>query len=252
MTSPLTPRDLERYSRHLALPEVGEEGQEKLENSRVAIIGLGGLGSPAALYLAAAGIGKLVFVDPDTVSASNLHRQIIHSELTLGKQKTTSAAERIKGLNPYCIVTCCQTKLTRENAAEITAGCDLIVDATDNFAARFIINDAACLHRIPLVYGAIRRFEGQAAVFEPHRGTSCYRCLHPESPPAGHDDEASAEGLLGPLPGIIGSIQAMEALKCLLGIPSPLSGKMLIADTMKMQFRQVELRRDPLCKCSDI
>lgn len=239
--------DQERYSRHLALPEVGEEGQEILKQARVALIGLGGLGSPVALYLAAAGVGKLVLIDHDDVSLSNLHRQIIHDESSLGRPKTSSACERIKQLNSFCTVTGINTRLTEDNAAELTAECNVIVDASDNYATRFISCAAASAHQVPHIYGAIRRFEGQAAVFEPHKGTACYKCLHQDDASAEQNDTSSAEGLLGPLPGIIGSIQALETLKCLLGIPSPLSGSLYLLDAMTMQSRLVPLAADPGC-----
>lgn len=240
----------DRYSRHLALPEVGAHGQKTLEESRVAIIGLGGLGSPVAMYLAGAGVGKLVLIDPDNVSLSNLHRQIIHSEMSLGKSKTASAAERINQLNHTCTVMCCPTALTHENAQELTADCDVIVDATDNYAARFIISAAAAAHKVPHVYGGIRRFEGQVSVFQPYKGTACYKCLHQDDAAEQHNDESSAEGLLGPLPGIIGSIQALETLKCLLDIDSPLRGAMLTVDTLTMQFRHIKLKSDTECSCT--
>lgn len=239
----------ERYLRQIALPEIGEGGQKKLHGSKVAIIGLGGLGSPAALYLAAAGVGKLVLVDDDVVSLSNLQRQIIHGESTLGTPKVDSAWKRINALNVDCVVTAYQCKLTAKNAGQIVAGCGVVIDATDNFAARFVINDAANKIGIPLIYGAIRRFEGQISVFEPHKGTGCYQCLHQDNASFRDNDDASAEGVLGPVPGIIGSLQAMEAIKSLVGIPTPLSGSMLAIDLLNMQFRQIKLKPDPNCSC---
>lgn len=233
------------------MPEVGEKGQEALKNSRVAIVGLGGLGSPIAMYLTAAGVGKLVLIDDDTVSVSNLHRQIIYNDQELGKAKASSAEAVLKKLNPFCTITAYRSRLSAENAGDFLADCNAIVDATDNFAARFAISTIAAKNKVPHIYGAIERFKGQACVFEPYKGTACYKCLHHPGAAEKNNDEASAQGLLGPLPGIIGSIQAMETLKLLIGLPSALSGIMLSADTMSMNFRQIKLKQDPSCNHED-
>lgn len=246
---PLTQEETERYARHLSLPELGEEGQQKLKRAHVALVGLGGLGSPAALYLAAAGAGRLTLIDPDTVSLSNLQRQILHSADSAGAFKTASAASRLNSLNAGVQITAAAERLTPANAVPLLAECDLVVDASDNYAARFAMADAAAALRIPLVHGAVQGFIGQVAVFAPHEGTACYRCLFPEETPMQEEDTASAAGILGAHAGIIGCLQALEALKILAGIPSPLMGSLLSVDTLRMRFTTIPLHPAPGCKC---
>jgi molybdopterin/thiamine biosynthesis adenylyltransferase/rhodanese-related sulfurtransferase len=241
-----------RYSRHILIPEVGIEGQLKLLESRILLIGAGGLGSPASLYLAAAGIGTLGIVDDDRVDASNLQRQIAHSTQTLGDWKADSAKATIEALNPDVNVITYKERLTSENIDRILAdGWDVIVDGADNFPTRYLVNDAAVFHDIPLVHGSIYRFEGQATVFKPHDGP-CYRCLFPQPPPPELAPSCSEGGVLGVLPGIIGSLQANEAIKLALGIGETLSGRLLLFDALSTEFSEVTLRRDPNCPvCSD-
>jgi molybdopterin/thiamine biosynthesis adenylyltransferase/rhodanese-related sulfurtransferase len=237
----------QRYSRHLLIPEVGEEGQMKLLDSRVLLIGAGGLGSPAALYLAAAGIGKLGIVDDDRVDESNLQRQIAHSTETLGDWKAESAKRTIEALNPDVEVIPYLERLTSENVERILAdGWDVIVDGADNFPTRYLVNDAAVWHDIPLVHGSIYRFEGQVTVFKPHEGP-CYRCLFPTPPPPELAPSCAEGGVLGVLPGIVGSLQASEALKLCLGIGESLAGRLLLFDALETEFSEVTLRRDPNC-----
>lgn len=245
----LTQEETKRYARHLSLPELGEQGQQKLKRAHVALTGLGGLGSPAALYLAAAGVGRLTLIDPDEVSLSNLQRQILHATDAAGTAKTASAARRLYALNPSVSINAVHKRLTPENAVSLLEGCDLVLDASDNYAARFAMADAARTLRLPLVHGAVKGFIGQVAVFAPHQGTACYRCLFPADAPVQEDDTASAAGILGAHAGIIGCIQAMEALKYLGGIPSPLVGAMLSADTLRMRFTTVPLAANPACRC---
>jgi molybdopterin/thiamine biosynthesis adenylyltransferase/rhodanese-related sulfurtransferase len=236
-----------RYSRHILIPEVGEEGQLKLLESRVLLIGAGGLGSPASLYLAAAGVGRLGIVDDDRVDESNLQRQIAHSTLTLGEWKAESAKRTIEALNPDVEVIPYLERLTSENVDRILAdGWDLIVDGADNFPTRYLVNDAAVWHDIPVVHGSIYRFEGQVTVFKPHEGP-CYRCLFPQPPPPEMAPSCSEGGVLGVLPGIIGSLQANEALKLALGIGETLAGRLLLFDALSTEFSEVTLRRDPNC-----
>jgi molybdopterin/thiamine biosynthesis adenylyltransferase/rhodanese-related sulfurtransferase len=236
-----------RYSRHILIPEVGIEGQLKLLESRILLIGAGGLGSPASLYLAAAGVGTLGIVDDDRVDASNLQRQIAHSTETLGDWKADSAKATIEALNPDVNVITYKERLTSENVDRILAdGWDVIVDGADNFPTRYLVNDAAVFHDIPLVHGSIYRFEGQATVFKPHEGP-CYRCLFPQPPPPELAPSCSEGGVLGVLPGIIGSLQANEALKLALGIGETLSGRLLLFDALSTEFSEVTLRRDPNC-----
>ena len=237
----------QRYSRHLLIPEVGETGQMKLLDSRVLLIGAGGLGSPAALYLAAAGVGKIGIVDDDRVDESNLQRQIAHSTETLGDWKAESAKRTIEALNPDVEVIPYLERLTSENVERILAdGWDVIVDGADNFPTRYLVNDAAVWHDIPLVHGSIYRFEGQVTVFKPHEGP-CYRCLFPQPPPPELAPSCAEGGVLGVLPGVIGSIQATEALKLALGIGDPLVGRLLLFDALAASFTEVSLRRDPAC-----
>src|SRR4051794_26759803 len=236
-----------RYSRHLLIPEVGDEGQLKLLDSRVLLVGAGGLGSPASLYLAAAGVGRLGIVDDDRVDASNLQRQVLHSTAVLGEWKVESAKQSLEELNPDVEVVPYRERLTSENVERILAdGWDVIVDGTDNFPTRYLINDAAVWHDIPLVHGSIYRFEGQATVFKPGAGP-CYRCLFPQPPPPELAPSCSEGGVLGVLPGVIGSIQATEALKLALGIGEPLIGRLLLYDALSGEFEEMKLRRDPAC-----
>ena len=237
----------QRYSRHLLIPEVGETGQMKLLDSRVLLIGAGGLGSPAALYLAAAGVGRIGIVDDDRVDESNLQRQIAHSTETLGDWKAESAKRTIEALNPDVEVIPYLERLTSENVERILAdGWDVIVDGADNFPTRYLVNDAAVWHDIPLVHGSIYRFEGQVTVFKPHEGP-CYRCLFPTPPPPELAPSCAEGGVLGVLPGIVGSLQASEALKLCLGIGESLSGRLLLFDALETEFSEVTLRRDPNC-----
>ena len=246
-----------RYSRHILIPEVGIEGQLKLLDSRILLIGAGGLGSPASLYLAAAGVGTLGIVDDDRVDASNLQRQIAHSTETLGDWKADSAKATIEALNPDVKVITYKERLTSENVDRILAdGWDVIVDGADNFPTRYLVNDAAVFHDIPLVHGSIYRFEGQCTVFTPHRasldGGPCYRCLFPQPPPPELAPSCAEGGVLGVLPGIIGSLQASEALKLALGIGETLAGRLLLFDALSTEFSEVTLRRDPNCPvCGD-
>jgi molybdopterin/thiamine biosynthesis adenylyltransferase/rhodanese-related sulfurtransferase len=243
----LAPDQRSRYSRHLLIPEVGVEGQLKLLSSRVLLIGAGGLGSPAGLYLAAAGVGTLGIVDDDRVDASNLQRQIAHSTDTLGEWKADSAKRTLEALNPDVNVVTYKERITSENVERILAdGWDVIVDGADNFPTRYLLNDAAVWHDIPLVHGSIYRFEGQVTVFKPHEGP-CYRCLFPQPPPPELAPSCAEGGVLGVLPGIVGSLQASEALKLCLGIGEPLVGRLLLFDALSTEFSEVTLRRDPAC-----
>jgi molybdopterin/thiamine biosynthesis adenylyltransferase/rhodanese-related sulfurtransferase len=237
----------QRYSRHLLIPEVGEEGQLKLLDSRILLIGAGGLGSPASLYLAAAGVGTLGIVDDDVVDTSNLQRQVAHSTERLGEAKADSAKRTLQALNPDVDVKTYRERLTSENVDRILAdGWDVIVDGADNFPTRYLVNDASVWHGIPVVHGSIYRFEGQATVFKPHEGP-CYRCLFPQPPPPELAPSCAEGGVLGVLPGIIGSLQASEALKLALGIGEPLVGRLLLFDALSTEFSEVTLRRDPDC-----
>jgi sulfur-carrier protein adenylyltransferase/sulfurtransferase len=243
----LSKDEILRYSRHLIMPEVGMEGQLKLKSAKVLLIGAGGLGSPASLYLAAAGVGTLGIVDDDTVDATNLQRQIVHSTDRLGESKAESAKQTIEALNPDVTVKTYRERLTSENADRILAdGWDVIVDGADNFPTRYLLNDASVWHGIPVVHGSIYRFEGQATVFKPQEGP-CYRCLFPQPPPPELAPSCAEGGVLGVLPGVIGSIQATEALKLALGIGEPLVGRLLLFDALAASFTEVSLRRDPTC-----
>ena len=239
--------EIRRYSRHLILPEVGLPGQKKIRSTSVLCIGAGGLGSPIAMYLAAAGIGKLGIVDFDTVDYSNLQRQILHTDADVGRPKSQSAKETINGINPGVDVVLHNTRLTSENAIEIIKHYDIVVDGTDNFPTRYLTNDACVLLKKPNVYGSIFRFEGQASVFAPHIGGPCYRCLYPEPPPPGMVPSCAEGGVLGVLPGIIGCIQATEILKLALGKGSSLIGRLLLFNALDMKFRELKLRRDVQC-----
>ncbi len=240
-----------RYSRHTLLPEVGEEGQSRLLESKVLLVGAGGLGSPAALYLAAAGVGTIGIVDFDVVDSSNLQRQILHTVDRIGRPKVESAEETIRALNPDVKVIPYQERLSASNVLDIMKGYDVVVDGGDNFPTRYLVNDASLHLRIPVVHGAIFRFEGQASVFAPYDGP-CYRCLFPQPPPPELAPSCAEAGVLGVLPGIIGSIEAMEAIKLLLGIGESLVGRLLTYDALDQEFRSLRLRRDPCCRaCSD-
>jgi adenylyltransferase/sulfurtransferase len=238
--------EIRRYSRHLILPEVGMSGQKKLKQARVLLVGAGGLGAPAAMYLAAAGVGHLGIVEFDVVDESNLQRQIIHGQSTVGKPKLQSATARIKDINPFVEVTGYEEPLTSENALRIFADYDIVVDGTDNFPTRYLVNDACVLLGKPNVYGSIFRFEGQAAVFYAREGP-CYRCLYPEPPPPGLVPSCAEGGVLGVLPGIIGMIQATEAVKLIMGIGDSLVGRLMLYDALEMRFRELKLRKDPAC-----
>ena len=242
----LTHEEILRYSRHLILPDVGVEGQRKLKAARVLLIGAGGLGSPLALYLAAAGVGNLGIVDFDVVDVTNLQRQVLHGTSDVGRSKLESARKRIADVNPHVQLTTYEEPLTSANALEIFRGYDLVVDGTDNFPTRYLVNDACVLLGIPNVYGSIYRFEGQASVFATKDGP-CYRCLYPEPPPPGLVPSCAEGGVLGVLPGLVGTIQATEALKLILGIGDSLSGRLLLIDTLGANFRSVKLRKDPQC-----
>jgi adenylyltransferase/sulfurtransferase len=239
--------EIRRYSRHLTLPEVGLEGQKKICSASVLCIGAGGLGSPIAMYLAAAGIGKLGIVDFDSVELSNLQRQILHGTADVGRPKTQSAGDAIRRLNPNVQVVLHDTRLTSENALDILRPYDIVVDGTDNFPTRYLTNDACVLLKKPNVYGSIFRFEGQASVFAPHLNGPCYRCLYPEPPPPGAVPSCAEGGVLGVLPGIIGLIQATEILKLILGKGTSLLNRLLLYNALDMQFRELKLRRDPEC-----
>lgn len=243
---PLSVYELKRYARHLVLPEIGAEGQEKLKSASTLIVGAGGLGSPAALYLAAAGVGRIGIVDFDVVDVTNLQRQILHSTNDVGRPKVESAEERILSLNPHVKVRSHRTTLSSENAPDILKEYDVVVDGTDNFPARYLVNDACVFLKKPLVYGSIFRFEGQASVFNAQHGP-CYRCLYPAPPPPELVQNCADAGVVGVLPGIIGSIQANEALKLILGIGKPLIGRLLMFDALAMEFRTLKITKDPAC-----
>ena len=242
----LTNDELGRYSRHLILPEVGMEGQQRLKAAKVLCVGTGGLGSPLALYLAAAGIGTLGLIDFDVVDASNLQRQIIHSTKDIGRKKIDSAQEKLNALNPALNVVKHDTMLTSANALEIFAQYDIIADGTDNFQTRYLVNDACVLLNKPNAYGSIFRFEGQASVFATEEGP-CYRCLYPEPPPPGLVPSCAEGGVLGILPGLVGVIQATEVIKLILGKGEPLIGRLLLVDALTMRFRELKLRKNPDC-----
>ncbi len=235
-----------RYSRHLIMPEVGMEGQQKLKAARVLCIGAGGLGSPLALYLAAAGVGTLGIVDFDVVDYTNLQRQIIHTTADVGRKKLDSATEKLKAINPFLNIRTFETKLTSENALEILADFDIIADGTDNFPTRYLVNDACVLTGKPNVYGSIFRFEGQASVFATKEGP-CYRCLYSAPPPPGLVPSCAEGGVLGILPGLVGVIQATEAIKLILGKGEPLISRLLLIDALGMKFRELKLRKNPDC-----
>jgi molybdopterin/thiamine biosynthesis adenylyltransferase/rhodanese-related sulfurtransferase/molybdopterin converting factor small subunit len=247
----LSNAEVQRYSRHLIIPEVGMEGQRRLKEARVVCIGAGGLGSPASLYLAAAGVGTLGVVDFDVVDFSNLQRQILYSSNDVGRRKVEAAASRLSALNPEVQVVAHETPLTSANALDILRDYDVVVDGADNFPTRYLVNDACVLLGKPNAYGSIFRFDGQASVFATKEGP-CYRCLYPEPPPPGLVPSCAEGGVLGVLPGIIGTIQATEAIKLILGIGNTLAGRLLLLDALSMEFRTMKLRRDPACPvCGD-
>lgn len=240
----------ERYARHLLLPQVGVAGQQTLLKSRVLVLGAGGLGAPAAFYLAAAGVGHLRIADDDVVERSNLHRQILHTDASVGMPKVLSARDRLLALNPHLDVDAVQVRVSADNVDALLDGVDVVLDGSDNFPLRYLLNDACLQHRIPLVYGAVERFTGQVSVFDAgrQRGQApCYRCLFPEPPPPEFAPNCSEAGVLGVLPGMVGLLQATEVLKLLLGIGEPLVGRLLSFDALGMRFRETRLRPDPAC-----
>jgi molybdopterin/thiamine biosynthesis adenylyltransferase/rhodanese-related sulfurtransferase len=242
----LNPEQRNRYHRHILLPEVGEDGQQKLLEARVLLLGAGGLGSPAALYLAAAGVGTLGIVDMDVVDASNLQRQILHNIERVGERKVDSAKKTLTSINPDVDVVTYDVRFGADNILDILDGYDVVVDGTDNFPTRYLLNDASLLKRIPVVHGSIFRFEGQVTVFDPYNGP-CYRCLLPEPPPPELAPSCAEAGVLGVLPGIVGSIQALEAIKLILDLGDPLRGRLLAYDALDQSFRSFKVRRDPAC-----
>jgi molybdopterin/thiamine biosynthesis adenylyltransferase/rhodanese-related sulfurtransferase len=242
----LTPEEMRRYGRHLVLSEIGLEGQRRLKDARVLLVGAGGLGSPAALYLAAAGVGRIGIVDFDAVDATNLQRQVLHGTKDVGRPKVDSARDRLHDLNPHVEVVTHATRLDEENALDLVRGYDVVVDGTDSFAARYLVNDACVLLGRPSVHGAIHRFEGQVSVFCTPAGP-CYRCLFPEPPPAGSVPTCAQAGVLGALPGMVGTIQATEVVKLVCGIGEPLVGRLLLVDATTMSFRTMAFARDPRC-----
>lgn len=247
----LSQDEIQRYSRHLIMPEVGMEGQKKLKAAKILLVGTGGLGAPLGLYLSAAGIGKLGLVDFDTVDFSNLQRQVIHGTRDVGRPKLDSAREKIRDINPNVRVETYEAMLTSDNALDIIAGYDIVIDGTDNFPTRYLVNDACVLLNKPNVYGSIFRFEGQASVFDTRRGP-CYRCLYPEPPPPGLVPSCAEGGVLGILPGIIGLVQATEAVKLILGRGRTLVGRLILYDALQMKFRELKLRKNPKCPlCGD-
>src|SRR5437899_2362049 len=236
-----------RYSRHIILPKIGAAGQRELLDAKVRCVGAGGLGSPIAMYLAAAGVGTLGIVDFDRVDLTNLQRQLLHDTDDVGRPKVDSAADRLRGLNPGIDVVPFDTMLTSENAFEILGQYDVIIDGSDNFPVRYLVNDATQMLGKPLVYGSIYQFEGQATVFLPGKESPCYRCLFPQPPPPGAVPNCAEAGVFGVLPGIVGCIQATEAIKLIVGVGEPLVGRLLIFDAMDMDFQTVKIRRDPSC-----
>jgi len=242
----LTPEQRNRYQRHLLLPEVGEKGQQKLLDAKVLMLGAGGLGSPSALYLAAAGVGNIGIIDMDVVDASNIQRQILHNMDRVGERKVDSAKKTLTAMNPDLNVATYDVRLGADNVLDIIDGYDVIVDGTDNFPTRYLVNDASLLKKIPVVHGSIFRFEGQVTIFDPYNGP-CYRCMIPEPPPAELAPSCAEAGVLGVLPGIVGSIQALETLKIILGIGETLVGRLLAFDALEESFRTFKVRRDPQC-----
>ena len=245
--APLTPDELQRYHRHLILPEVGADGQRRLKAARVLLVGAGGLGSPTALYLAAAGVGHIGVIDADDVELSNLQRQVLHDTAAVGMPKVQSAAARLRAINPHVDVAAYHTRLTSENAMALLGGYDVVVDGCDNFQTRYLINDACVLLAKPNVYGSVLRFEGQASVFSAADGP-CYRCLFREPPPPALVQSCAESGVLGVLPGLVGVVQAAETIKLLTGIGEPLIGRLLLVDGLRMRFRTIDVARDPECR----
>ena len=246
----LTDSQRERYSRHLVLAEIGDEGQQRLAGARVAVVGVGGLGSPVGMYLAAAGVGHLTLIDHDIVDTSNLQRQVVHGELAQGRPKVDAAAERLRDLNGDADITTRNVRIDRGNALDLLREHDVVIDGSDNFATRYLVNDAAFLLGIPLVHGSLFRFEGQVACFVPGQG--CYRCLYPEPPPPGAVPECRDAGVFAALPGVIGAIQATEVMKIITGAGRPLVGRLLLHDALAMTFRELPVRRDVDCVlCGD-
>jgi len=244
--------ELRRYARQMAMPDFGAAGQEKLRAARVLLIGAGGLGSPAALYLAAAGVGTLGIVDPDDVELSNLHRQILHGTADVGRPKVASAAARLEAVNPLVRVEAIRARVEAANAVELMRGWDVVVDGCDNFPTRYASNDACVALGIPNVYGSVWRFEGQASVFAPHLGGPCYRCVNPRAPEPGTVPSCAEAGVLGVMPGLIGTVQALEAIKLITGIGEPLVGRLLHVDGAALKFREFQLRCDPECaRCAE-
>jgi sulfur-carrier protein adenylyltransferase/sulfurtransferase len=243
----LSAEELQRYSRHLLMPEVTSEGQRRLKAARVLCIGAGGLGSPAALYLAAAGVGTIGIVDFDDVDLSNLQRQILHGTKDIGRSKLESARDRLRDINPEITIELHECRFSSENASQLVAQYDVVVDGSDNFATRYLSNDVCVFAQKPNVYGSVFRFEGQTTVFAPHLGGPCYRCLFPEPPPPDSVPNCAQAGVLGVLPGIIGMFQAIETIKLIVGIGEPLIGRLLHFDALKVKFRELNLRRDPEC-----
>jgi molybdopterin/thiamine biosynthesis adenylyltransferase/rhodanese-related sulfurtransferase len=251
MSAELTAQEVARYSRHLIMPEVGMEGQKRLKAGRVLLIGAGGLGSPLALYLAAAGVGRIGLVDFDVVDFSNLQRQVLHGTPDVGRAKLQSAQVKLRAINPEVTLDLYETRITSANAIDLIAPYDVVVDGTDNFPTRYLVNDACVLLGKPNVYGSIFRFDGQASVFYPGRGP-CYRCLYPEPPPPGEVPSCAEGGVLGILPGLVGCIQATEVIKLLLGRGEPLVGRLLLYDALQMGFREFKVKRNPNCPvCGD-
>jgi molybdopterin/thiamine biosynthesis adenylyltransferase/rhodanese-related sulfurtransferase len=239
--------ELLRYSRQLNLPEVGEKGQRRLKNARVLCIGAGGLGSPAALYLGAAGIGTIGIVDDDLVDLSNLHRQLLHSTSDVGRKKTDSARDRLRAINPKVALEIYSMRLRAENASEVISKYDLVIDGSDNLPTRYLSSDICVWQKKPNIYGSVHQFEGQASVFAPHLGGPCYRCLFPDPPPPDAIPNCAEAGVLGVVPGLVGMIQALEAIKLILGLGDSLVGRLLHIDALSLRFREFNLRRDPNC-----
>ena len=243
----LSPEELQRYSRHILLPEIGEAGQARLKSASVLIVGAGGLGSPSSMYLAAAGVGRIGLVDFDAVDITNLHRQLLYGTADIGRAKLTAARERLHDINPWLDVVSHSGALTTENAMEIIAAYDLVIDGTDNFPTRYLVNDACVLLGKPNVYGSIFRFDGQLSVFDARRGP-CYRCLYPEPPPPHLVPSCAEGGVLGVLPGVIGTLQATEAIKLITGTGTPAIGRLILFDALRTTFRELKLRKDPACR----